>query len=137
MVGYNRSTKWPTGGIIKLLNFDENIYIYYFIAMAAVIIGICIIIVARQWLKNKRSPRIVVQATIVDLGIHKYHRQRDRYAAPGRESVTINLYYAIFSLDDGEQIELRVSKLEYYKLKKGYIGTLTFQGTKYISFEKS
>lgn len=118
-----------------MFNVDENIYIYLFIAMATIIIGTCVIIIVTQWCKNKRFPRITIQATVADLDIRQYQHQRNRYAAPGRESVDVKLYYAIFSTEDEKQIELRVSKLEYYKLKKGYTGKLTFQGTKYISFE--
>lgn len=121
---------------VKMIVLDENIYIYLFIAMSALIVGLCIAVIITKWLKNKRFPVITVKAKISDLNICKYNRYRNRYASPGRESSTVNLYYAVFGTENGEHIELRVKKLEYYKLKKGYKGKLTFQGTKYISFER-
>lgn len=119
-----------------MFDFNENIYIYLFIAISALIVGLCVIIIIAQSLKNKRFPVITVKARISDLGIRKYTGYRNKYASAGRESKNINLYYAVFETENGEQIELRIKKLEYYKLKKGSKGKLTFQGFKYISFDK-
>lgn len=119
-----------------MLDFNENIYICFFIVMAVLIVGVCAIIIVKQWLKNKRFPVITVRAKISDLNIRNYSGYRNGYQTPGRDSATFHIYYVVFVTENGKQIEFAVRKTQYYKLKKGYSGKLTFQGTKFIRFNK-
>ena len=50
------------------------------------------------------------------------------------ESRTI--YYATFEFISGDRLELRVSGEEYGMLAEGDAGVLTFQGTRYLGFER-
>ena len=113
-----------------------NFYITIFIILFATIIGFSIIFIVVHWIKDKRSPRIVVYSTISNKRTQKDNVYRQRNAAPGMHTHKIITYYVTFDSETGEQIELRVSKLKYSKLRKGYKGKLTFQGTKYIGFER-
>ena len=85
------------------------------------------------WHKNNHSPRLSVNATIVakresitgDLsGTHDYH------------STSSTSYYVTFQVESGDRMELPVSGREYGMLAEGDIGKLTFQGTRYLSFER-
>ena len=85
------------------------------------------------WHKNNQSPRLSVSATIVakresitgDLsGTHDYH------------STSSTSYYVTFQVESGDRMELPVSGSEYGMLAEGDIGKLTFQGTRYLSFER-
>lgn len=71
-----------------------------------------LIVIVAHWIKDRRSPRIVVQAAITNKCIQKDYVSRHRYAAPGMCSHRMLTYYATFDLETGEQIELRVSKLK-------------------------
>lgn len=46
-------------------------------------------------------------------------------------------YYATFQVESGDRMELAVSGPEYGMLAEGDRGTLTFQGTRYLGFERS
>ena len=45
-------------------------------------------------------------------------------------------YYATFEFESGDRMELGVSGSEYGMLAEGDSGKLTFQGTRYLSFER-
>ena len=114
-----------------------NFYIISFIVMFSIIIGLSLIIVVRQWWKNKHSLLIVTQSTISDKRIEEHYIRSKRSEGLGYRTRKVLIYYITFDLEGGEHIELRVSKLEYAELEKGSSGKLTFQGTKYIGFEST
>ena len=45
-------------------------------------------------------------------------------------------YYATFQFDSGDRLELCVSGGEYGLLAEGDVGELTFQGTRYLGFDR-
>ena len=119
-----------------MLESSGNFYIILFIIPFVAIVGISIIFIVVHWIKNKRPPRIVVHSAISNKRIQMDNVYRLRNAAPGMRTHKLITYYVTFDLETGEQIELRVSKLKYSELRKGCKGKLTFQGTRYIGFEK-
>ncbi|MCI8442737.1 MAG: DUF2500 domain-containing protein [Provencibacterium sp.] len=88
---------------------------------------------AARWQKNNRSPVLTVQALVVAKRneIHHFHSAADssRLHASSR-------YYATFELENGERMELPLSGEEYGLLAQGDRGRLTFQGTRYLGFER-
>ena len=77
------------------------------------------------WHKNNQSPRLSVHANAGDLsGGHGYY------------STSSTSYYVTFQVESGDRIELPVSGREYGMLAEGDIGKLTFQGTRYLLFER-
>ncbi len=94
------------------------------------------VIVSLQWIRDKRSPRVVTMATISAKAIDEYHTSEPFESGMGMKDEVLQIYYIIFSLEGGGSVKLRVSKLKYDNLKKGTKGKLTFQGKRYISFEK-
>ena len=88
-----------------------------------------------QWNKNNRSPRLTVDATVVakrtDVSRH-FHgdMQAGHMAASSR-------YYATFEVESGDRMELCMSGQEYGMLAEGDNGKLSFQGTRYLGFERA
>ena len=82
-----------------------------------------------EWNKNNNSPRLSVDATVVAKRNQvNYHHHNN---CGSTRSTT---YYVTFQVDSGDRMELRVCGQEFGLLVEGDFGTLTFQGTRYISF---
>ena len=50
---------------------------------------------------------------------------------------TFTTYYVTFQVESGDRMELTVSGSDYGMLVEGDIGKLSFQGTRYLGFERS
>ena len=88
----------------------------------------------REWNKNNHSPRITVPATIVSRRTHISHR---RSAGENHHSRTSTSYYVTFQVVSGDRVEFHVSGPEYGLLVEGDHGNLSFQGTRYLGFERT
>ncbi len=88
------------------------------------------------WHKNNNSPRLTVEATVAakrqNVDVH-HHNTGDNGAMHTSTSIT---YYATFQVASGDRMELHVSGREYGMLAEGDFGELTFQGTRYLGFER-
>ena len=49
---------------------------------------------------------------------------------------TFTTYYVTFQVESGDRMELRLSGTEYGQLAEGDTGKLSFQGTRYLGFER-
>ena len=88
-----------------------------------------------QWHQNNNSPRLTVQATVVSKrGDVSHHHHHDANGI-GHDS-TSTTYYVTFQVASGDRMELCVSSREYGMLVEGDYGDLTFQGTRYLGFER-
>ena len=88
-----------------------------------------------EWNKNNNSPRLIVDATVVtkrNQVSHHHHNHGDA----GMHTTHSTTYYVTFEVESGDRMELRVSGQEFGMLVEGDFGKLTFQGTRYISFER-
>ena len=54
----------------------------------------------------------------------------------GFHSTTSTSYYATFQVESGDRMELSMTGTEYGLLAEGDRGKLTFQGTRYLGFER-
>ena len=92
------------------------------------------------WHKNNQSPRLSVSATIVakreNITHHSHANAGDLSGTHGYHSTSSTSYYVTFQVESGDRMELSVSGREYGMLAEGDIGKLTFQGTRYLSFER-
>ena len=52
-------------------------------------------------------------------------------------SPTYTRYFATFEMDNGRRMELNVKDSEYGMLAEGDQGRLSFQGTRYLGFERA
>lgn len=88
-----------------------------------------------QWHRNNNSPRLTVQATVVSKrGDVSHHHHQDANGID--HDSTSTTYYVTFQVASGDRMELCVSGREYGMLVEGDYGDLTFQGTRYLGFER-
>ena len=110
-----------------------------FTLVFVLVIGMFIMIAVKgisQWNKNNHSPRLTVPATIVAKRT-KVSRHRHGGAGNHHHHHTSTTYYVTFQVESGDRMELHVAGHEYGLLIEGDKGKLTFQGTRYLGFERS
>ena len=93
-----------------------------------------------QWNKNNHSPRLTVDARVVakrmDVTHHHHPNAGDATGAHGYSATSSTSYYATFEVESGDRMELALSGGEYGLLAEGDRGRLSFQGTRYLGFER-
>ena len=93
-----------------------------------------------QWNKNNHSPRLTVDVRVVakrmDVTHHHHTNAGDATGAHGYSSTSSTSYYATFEVESGDRMELSVNGSEYGLLAEGDRGRLSFQGTRYLGFER-
>ena len=83
-----------------------------------------------QWIQNENAPRLTVDAMIVD------KRRATHHHHAGGHHHHSHSYHVTFQMDSGDRMELRVRRDEYGVLEVGEQGRLSFQGTRYLGFER-
>ena len=91
----------------------------------------------KQWHKNNSSPVLTVAATIVTkrTDVHYYHHNNASNNLYNASSSTT--YYVTFEVTSGDRIEFKIDDKEYGMLVEHDTGMLTFQGTRYLGFERN
>lgn len=109
-----------------------------------IVIGVFLVTMVkgiRTWNENNHAPRQSVPASIVskraEITHHRHANAGDATGAHGYSVSSTTRYYVTFQIEGGEQMEFSVSGAEYGTLAEGDGGTLSFQGTRYLSFEGS
>ena len=105
-----------------------------------VVIGSFIVMAVRgtaQWNRNNQSHRLTVDAELVSrrTEVSTFHHGGHN----GTDMCHISsstTYYVTFQVDSGDRMEFSVSGQEYGLLAEGDRGKLTFQGTRYLGFER-
>lgn len=86
------------------------------------------------WNKNNNSPRLSVHAKVVakrnHTGVH--HHTHNGHS----HRTTSSTYYVTFEVESGDRMELQMDGCEFGLLVEGDEGKLTFQGTRYLGFER-
>ena len=90
--------------------------------------------VRRTVRQNDRSPRLTVEATVVGRRTDVSHYHRGDVSAHSVSSYST--YYVTFEVESGDRMELCVSGQEYGMLIEGDRGRLTFQGTRFLDFQR-
>lgn len=111
------------------------IFVVIFVAILAVVIGRGIYV----WNKNNHSAKLTVEARVVTKrmnvsGMSGGHAGSTAGMRMGSSART--RYFATFELEKGTRLELEVNDYEYGMLAEGDQGKLTFQGTRYLGFER-
>ena len=110
----------PFGGIF-------SIFPIIFIFMFALVFGLIISTLlksAKQNHQNNNSPRITSEATVVT----------KRTKVWGDHSHTV--YFATFQFESGDRLELEIPHNQFGYLVEGDKGKLTFQGTRFLEFQR-
>lgn len=116
-------------------SFDTGFSLFPLLFSIAFLVIFCIIIVAAirgvaQWNQNNHSPRLTVQARITSKRAEHHHHHHDNM------TTSSTTYYVTFQVESGDRMELRVNGWEYGQLAEGDLGMLTFQGTRYLGFQR-
>ena len=111
-----------------------------FTLVFVIAIGMFIVIAVKgisQWNKNNHSPRLTVPATIVAKRTNVSHHHHHNHGGTGMHHTTHSTtYYVTFQVESGDRMELHVAGHEFGMLIEGDRGMLTFQGTRYLGFER-
>ena len=122
-------------------NTGFNIMGIFVTIIFVVVIGMFIVVAVKgisQWNKNNHSPRLTVPATIVAKRTNVSHHHHHNHGGTGmHHTSTSTSYYVTFQVDSGDRMELHVAGSEYGMLIEGDRGNLTFQGTRYLRFERN
>ena len=108
-----------------------------FYVMFFLVIGMFIFVFVKnisEWVKNNNSPRLSVDAKIVDKRSHTSHHHHNHNGHMHTSSSTS--YYVTFEVQSGDRMELKVPRSEFGLLVEGDEGVLSFQGTRYLGFER-
>lgn len=88
-----------------------------------------------EWSSNNKQPIIPVDSIVSSKRIsviHHNHNTGDNMM----HSSTSTSYYVTFEFKNGERLELKLYGKEYGLISEGDRGILSFQGTRFISFER-
>ena len=89
-----------------------------------------------EWNKNNHSPRLTVPAAVVAKRTN-VTRHRSGGANDHHHYHTSTTYYVTFEVESGDRMELQMTGQEYGLLIEGDKGELSFQGTRYLGFERT
>lgn len=118
--------------------FGFGMFQFMFTLVFVIVIGTFIVTAVKgisQWNKNNNSPRLTVPALVVAKRTN-VSRHRHGGANGHHHYHTSTTYYVTFQVESGDRMELHVDGSEYGMLIEGDQGNLTFQGTRYLGFER-
>ena len=104
--------------------------------ITVLVITIFIVVFARiifQWNRNNHSPRLTVDAKVVSKRTNVSHHH---HGTSHMSHHTSTSYYVTFEVTSGDRMELHMSGQEFGLLVEGDQGKLTFQGTRYLGFQR-
>ncbi len=120
------------------------IFLLLFGAVFLLVVTVFIVIlvkILKQRRVNNNSHRLTVEATVVsrrrDVSNHNSANAGDITGAHGYTTTSSTTYYATFQVESGDRLELAIPGSQYGYLTEGDIGRLTFQGTRFLSFERT
>ncbi|MBU5455883.1 DUF2500 domain-containing protein [Caproiciproducens sp. MSJ-32] len=84
----------------------------------------------KEWRFNNKQPIIPVETLVVS------KRSSSHYHHHEHNTTSSTDYYVTFEFSNGERLELALPAREYGLIAEGDRGILSFQGTRFISFER-
>lgn len=121
-------------------SFDSSFSLFsgMFTIVFLLILGIILATIIKgimQWGKNNASPRLTVSATIVSKRTDVTRRHSSTMDNHNTHFST--RYYVTFQVESGDRMELELEGNQYGLLVEGDRGNLSFQGTRYLGFERT
>ena len=86
-----------------------------------------------EWNKNNHSPKLTVPVTVV---AKRTNVNRHHHGGKHHHTSTSTTYYATFQVESGDRMELHLSGSQFGLIVEGDKGLLTFQGTRFLNFER-
>ena len=122
---------------MNMFGIIEFVFPIFFVSIFVIVIGTFVVTAVRgisTWNKNNNSPRLTVQAKVVTkrnhTGVHRHNHGGHSH------HTTSSTYYVTFEVESGDRMELQMDGMEFGMLAEGDEGKLTFQGTRYLGFER-
>ncbi len=84
----------------------------------------------RTWNRNSKSPRLTVPARVIGKRDEVHRRRHDSHLHYH------TTYFITFEVDSGDRMELQVAGQDSGLIVEGDSGMLTFQGTRFLGFER-
>lgn len=146
------NTKMNWQRIVIYMFFDSGFGFNYIFPTVFVVIMIGFVVVfgiiisrfvqdARERRQNNSSPVLTVEASVVakraDVSYHHHSANMDNMQNMQNMNYSTTTYYVTFQVPSGDRMELHVLDNEYGLLVEGDAGNLTFQGTRYLGFQRS
>lgn len=107
------------------------------------IVVIFIVIIVKnvsEWNSNNNSPILSIDATVkskrISISTTQLPNGGDSSGAQGFHTTTTAYHYVTFQVENGDCMEFRVNSTEYASLSDGYKGKLSFQGSRYVRFDR-
>ena len=120
--------------------FGFGLFEIIFTLMFLMVFGIFLTVIIKgisQWNKNNHSPRLTVPATVVSKRTNVSHHHHHNGAGHMGHASTSTSYYVTFQVESGDRMELHMAGHQFGMLVEGDRGNLTFQGTRYLGFERT
>ncbi len=115
--------------------FEILFFLVFFLILGTIVVRL--IQGLRTWNQNNHSPRLTVEATVVTKRAQvSRHHHTGGTAGQVHHTTASTSYYATFQVESGDRMELEVSGPEYGQLVEGDRGKLSFQGTRYLGFNR-
>lgn len=118
-------------------DFMFSIFPFFFTVIFMIVIGGFIFTIVRgvgQWSHNNAQPRLTVNARVVSkrTDVSHHHNVNNEHHFDS----TSTRYYVTFEVESGDRMELQMRGNEFGLLAEGDQGRLTFQGSRYLGFER-
>ena len=94
-----------------------------------VLFGVVVFRSLKEWNKNNHSPRLTVDVTVVGRRQHRSHSSAN--------DIGHTSYYITFQVESGDRMELAIPSSQFGYIIEGDKGKLTFQGTRFLNFERT
>ena len=109
------------------------LFLIVFIFIISTIIG-SFVSRAKRERKNDDSPRVTAEAKVVSkrMQVGENRHSNDDMM----HSYTYSKYFVTFEFESGDRLELPVDGSDYGLLVEGDTGKLSFQGTRYLGFQR-
>ena len=122
------------------MNQGTDYFMLFIYGFGALIVGAILFALLRGlyiWNKNNHSPRVTEEAEV-------YTKRQDFSTFTNRSrntqfgsyrSIRVR-YFVVFQTKNSGAVKLKVSSDDFDMLREGEKGLLTFQGTRFLGFEK-
>lgn len=110
-------------------------FLVVFIFIISTIVG-SLVSGAKRKHKNDQSPRVTADAKVVSKRMQVGQNRQSSGDNDMMRSYTYSKYFVTFEFESSDRLELPVDGSDYGLLVEGDTGKLSFQGTRYLGFQR-
>lgn len=113
----------------------EGMFTLVFVLVIGLFIYAVVQAIARKQ-KNDASPRLTVLARVVSRRQEVTHHARNMNDGVYHTSSTTR-YFVTFQVESGDRLELQLDGSDFGMIAEGDEGRLSFQGTRFLDFQRT